>query len=95
MKNVLTIDLTKYSTTILNNTLYQKLFTASSPLSLNTTTNILSIDLSSYSTTSASDLIYQKLLTASLPLSLNSTTNALTIDLSAYQKYLQHLYHYH
>ena len=48
---------------------YQKIFTASSPLSLNTTTNILSIDLTAYSTTTASDLRYQKLLTASAPLS--------------------------
>ena len=58
--NILTIDLSNYSTTILNNTLYQK-NTASSPLSLNTTTNILSIDLSNYSTTAASYLRYQKL----------------------------------
>ena len=80
--SILTIDLTNYSTTILNTTLYPKIFTASSPLSLNTTTNTLSIDLTAYSRTTASDLRYQKLLTASTPLSLFN--NTLSIDLSNY-----------
>ena len=74
---------------------YQPIFTASSPLTLNTTSNTLSIDLTPYSTTSAADLRYQKIFTASLPLSLNSITNALSIDLSTYPKYLLLIYHYH
>ncbi len=56
---------------------YQKSFTASLPLTLNSTTNILSIDLTSYYTKTASDSRYQQSLSATLPLTLSSNTIAI------------------
>ncbi len=57
---------------------YQNSFTASLPLTLNSTTNILSIDLTSYYTKTASDSRYQQSLSATLPLTL--TNNTIAID---------------
>ena len=57
---------------------FLKSFTASSPLTLNSTTNILSIDLASYYTKTASDSRYQQSLSATLPLTLSN--NTISID---------------
>ncbi len=53
---------------------YQKSFTASLPLTLNSTTNILSIDLARYYTKTASDSKYQQSLSATLPVALSKNT---------------------
>ena len=79
LNNILTVDLSNYSTTSTIANFYQKIFTTTLPLSLNTTTNILSIDLSQYQKSIIVDT------TTASPLTLNSLTNALTIDLSSYQ----------
>ena len=76
--NVLTVDLSSYSTKAINDTLYQKSLSVSAPFTLNAITNALTIDLTAY----------QKSLAVSAPFTLNGTTNALTIDLTAYQKSL-------
>ena len=57
---------------------YQKSFTASLPLTLNSTTSILSIDVASYYTKTASNSRYQQSLSATLPLTL--ANNAIAID---------------
>ena len=57
---------------------YQKSFTASLPLTLNSTTNILSIDLTSYYTKTASDSRSQQSLSATLP--LTKSNNKIAID---------------
>ena len=94
--NILTVDLSNYSTTASINSLYQKLLTVTkttaSPLAL--TNNILTVDLTGYqqslsvvaplsfiSNVMTIDLTaYQKTLTAVLPLVLNSTTKQLSFS---------------
>ena len=56
---------------------YQKSFTASLPLTLNSTANILSIDLTSNYTKTASDSRYHQSLSATLPLTLSNNTIAI------------------
>ena len=53
----------------------QKSLIASSPISLNSSTNTLSIDLTNIYNKSESGNKYQLKLSATLPNSLNSTTN--------------------
>ena len=83
--NILTIDLSNYSTTASINSLYQKILTVTnttaSPLTLSN--NILTVDLlSNYSTTASINSLYQKILTVTnttaSPLTLSN--NILTVD---------------